>query len=170
VGSRAAGPLAVGAALAAALLVALPASAEPVTGGAFNPGDSLAGVQLGMTSAEVVDAWGSRHGVCRDCEETTWYVNEQPFQPQGTGVVFERDRVVHAFTVWQPQGWSTPEGLTLGAPAGDIGATYGELAEIDCGDYLALVDNDPEATSAFYVYEDEVWGFGLLTRGRAPCL
>jgi len=141
-----------------------------VTGGAFNPGDSLAGVQLGMTSAEVVDAWGSRHGVCRDCEETTWYVNEQPFQPQGTGVVFERDRVVHAFTVWQPQGWSTPEGLTLGAPAGDIGATYGELAEIDCGDYLALVDNDPEATSAFYVYEDEVWGFGLLTRGRAPCL
>ena len=57
------------------------------------------------------------------------------------GVVFEDGHVVHAFTVWQPEGWTTPEGLELGAPAGDIGATYGELAEIDCGDYLALVDN-----------------------------
>jgi hypothetical protein len=32
------------------------------------------------------------------------------------------------------------------------------------------VDNGPSSTSAFYVYEDEVWGFGLLERGRAPCL
>ena len=82
----------------------------------------------------------------------------------------ENGRVVRAFTVWQPEGWSTPEGLELGAPAGDIGATYGELAEIDCGDYLALVDNAPDAQSAFYVYDEEVWGFGLLTRGRSPCV
>ena len=77
---------------------------------------------------------------------------------------------LYAFTVWQPEGWVTPEGLELGAQAGDIGATYGELAEIDCGDYLALVDNAPTATSAYYVYEDEVWGFGLLERGRSPCV
>jgi hypothetical protein len=152
------------AALAAAFLVALPAAAEPPTGGTFTPGRSLAGVELGMTRGEVRETWGSRHGVCRDCAETTWYVNERPFRPQGAGVVFERGRV------WQPEEWTTPEGLTLGAPAGDIGATYGELAEIDCGDYLALVDNGPGATSAFYVYDEEVWGFGLLTRGRAPCL
>jgi hypothetical protein len=170
VGSRAAGPLALAAVLAAALVLVFPAAAEPPTGGAFAPGVSLAGVELGLSRAEVVDAWGAGHGVCRDCEEPTWYVNERPFQPQGVGVVFEGGRVVHAFTVWQPEGWSTPEGLELGAPAGDIGATYGELAEIDCGDYVALVDNDQEATSAFYVYEDEVWGFGLLTRGREPCL
>jgi hypothetical protein len=171
VGARAARPLAVAVALAAAgLLLVLPAAAEPPTGGAFLPGETLAGVELGMTRGEVTDTWGPRHGVCRDCEESTWYVNEHPFQPQGMGVVFERGRVVHAFTVWRPEGWATPEGLELGAPAGDIGATYGELAEIDCGDYLALVDNGPEATSAFYVYEDEVWGFGLLTRGRPPCL
>ena len=65
------------------------------------------------------------------------------------------------------KGWSTPEGLALGEQAGEIGATYGELAEIDCGHYSALVDNGPTATSAFYVLEDEVWGFGLLERGRS---
>lgn len=170
-GPRALGALALAlAAAAAALAVALPASAEPPTGGTFTPGVSLAGVELGLTRAQVLESWGERHGVCRDCEERTWYFNEQPFQPQGAGVVFEGGRVVHAFTVWQPEGWSTPEGLELGAQAGEIGATYGELAEIDCGDYLALVDNGPTAASAYYVYEDEVWGFGLLSRGRSPCL
>jgi hypothetical protein len=166
VGSRALGPLAV----VAALALALPAAAEPPTGGSFTPGVTLAGVELGLTGSEVLDALGDRHGVCSECEERTWYFNEKPFQPQGMGVVFEQGRVVHAFTVWQPEGWTTPEGLELGASAGDIGATYGELAEVDCGNYLALVDNDSAATNAFYVYEDEVWGFGLLTRGRAPCL
>jgi hypothetical protein len=172
VGPRALGAhaLALAGAAAAALAVALPASAEPPSGGTFTPGVSLAGVELGLTRAQVLASWGERHGVCRDCVEPTWYFNEQPFQPEGAGVVFEGGRVVHAFTVWQPDGWSTPESLELGAVAGDIGATYGELAEIDCGDYLALVDNGPTATSAYYVHEDEVWGFGLLSRGRSPCL
>ncbi|HXV34808.1 MAG TPA: hypothetical protein VD769_12425 [Gaiellaceae bacterium] len=169
-GTRALGPVALAAVVAALALVIPAAPAEPPTGGTFTPGVSLAGVELGLDRSEVLASWGTRHGVCRECVETTWYFNEQPFQPQGMGAVFEEGRVVHAFTVWQPEGWSTPEGLELGAPAGDIGATYGELAEIDCGHYSALVDNAPVATSAFYVYEDEVWGFGLLERGRAPCL
>ena len=170
-GSRASRPLALAVGvIAAALLLSVSAAAEPPTGGTFTPGASLAGVELGLTRAEVLEAWGARHGVCRRCEEPTWYFNERPFQPEGVGVVFEAGRVVHAFTVWQPGGWATPQGLELGAPAGDIGATYGELAEIDCGDYLALVENTPTAANAYYVYDDEVWGFGLLTRGRSACL
>ena len=58
----------------------------------------------------------------------------------------------------------------LGAAAGEIGEIYGELAQEDCGEYLALVRDEPSATSAFYVYEDEVWGFGLMVPGRSPCL
>lgn len=153
------------------MLLAVPAAAvEPPTGGAFTPGESLAGMRLGLTRVQVTDTWGRRHGVCRACRETTWYFNERPFEPQGAGVVFDQGRVVHAFTVWQPDGWSTPEGLTLGDQAGDIGATYGELAEEDCGDYSAVVQEGPSARSAFYVYEDEVWGFALLAPGRSPCL
>ncbi|MGH3013812.1 MAG: hypothetical protein ACRDNR_01255 [Gaiellaceae bacterium] len=155
---------------AAALLLVVPAAAEPPTGGLFTPGESLAGMRLGLAPDEVLATWGERHGVCAGCPERTWYFNERPFQPQGAGVVFADGHVVHAFTVWRPQGWSTPEGLELGAPAGEIGETYGELAQEDCGDYLALVRDGPSATSAFYVYEDEVWGFGLLEPGRSPCL
>lgn len=154
----------------ATVLVAVPAAAAPQTGGAFVPGESLAGVRLGFTRAQVLDAWGTRHGVCRACRERTWYFNERPFEPQGTGVVFRAGRVVHAFTVWKPEGWSTAEGLALGQPAGEIGATYGELGDVDCGDYSALVQEGTSARTAFYVYEDEVWGFGLLAAGRSPCL
>jgi hypothetical protein len=146
------------------------ASAEPPTGGTFTPGSSLAGFELGMTRAQVLEAWGQRHGECRDCRQTTWYFNERPFKPEGAGVVFRGGRVVHAFTVWKPESWSTPEGLELGEQASEIGATYGELAEEDCGDYVALVREDATSTSAFYVYDEQVWGFGLMVPGRSPCL
>ncbi|HSK16494.1 MAG TPA: hypothetical protein VK915_10025 [Gaiellaceae bacterium] len=159
-----------GALTAVVVVLAVPAAAEPPTGGSFQPGETLAGVRLGMTRAQVVGTWGERHGVCRGCEKRTWYFNERPFRPEGAGVVFARGEVVHAFTVWQPEGWTTPEGLTLGDEAGEIGSVYGELAEEDCGGYLALVREEPTGRSAFYVYEDEVWGFGLLAPGRSPCL
>ena len=161
---------AVAAAVAAAILLAVPAAAEPPTGGSFRPGEGLAGVRLGMTRADVLRSWGERHGVCRDCAELTWYFNERPFRPQGAGVVLERGRVAHAFTVWQPEGWSTPEGLRLGDGAGRIGTVYGELAEEDCEGYTAVVREEPAGRSAFYVHDEEVWGFGLLARGRSPCL
>jgi hypothetical protein len=157
-------------ALAAGLAVTVPAGAEPPAGGQFVPGESLAAVELGMTRAEVLGTWGERHGVCRDCAAETWYFNERPFHPQGTGVVFARGRVVHAFTLWQPEGWVTPEGLELAAPAGEIGATYGELDERDCAGYSALVRDERDAQSVFYAYEEEVWGFGLVRPGRSPCL
>jgi hypothetical protein len=153
-----------------AVAAALPATGGVPAGEVFAPGKSLGGVELGMTRAQVETAWGKRHGVCRECPEPTWYFNTRPFEPQGTGVVFERGRVVHAFTLWQPAGWSTPEGLVLGSPAGEIGATYGELDERACDGYSALVRKDGAAQSVFYAYEDEVWGFGLVTPERSLCL
>jgi hypothetical protein len=61
--------------------------------GVLVPGETLGGVRIGMTKAEVGANWGDRRGVCRECRRTTWYFNYRPFQPQGAGVVFERGRV-----------------------------------------------------------------------------
>ncbi|HEX2045257.1 MAG TPA: hypothetical protein VHF23_06490 [Gaiellaceae bacterium] len=165
-------PALAGAAAAAAVALAFAgrAGGEPPAGGQFVPGESLGGVELGMTRGEVLDTWGARHGVCRDCREEIWYFNERPFRPEGTGVVFEDGRVAHAFTVWQPQGWFTPEGLELGDAVGEVGAAYGELTERACSAYSALVLEHDDAAAVFYVYEDELWGFGLVTPGRSPCL
>src|SRR5688500_18006991 len=155
---------------AVGIALAVPAAAEPPTGGTFTPGESLAGMRLGLTPAEVLSTWGNRHGVCTACAEPTWYFNERPFQRQGAGVVFADGRDVHAYTVWQPERWWRPEGLGLGGGAGEIGETYAELAQEGCGDYIALVREDPSSTSAVYVFEDEVWGSGLSEPGRSPWL
>jgi hypothetical protein len=138
--------------------------------GLFVPGESLGGVRIGMTKAEVADAWGERHGVCRSCPHTTWYFNYKPFLPEGVGVVFERGGVTHVFTVWQPEGWRTPEGLSVGEPAADIARTYGPLDRRRCIRYDALVQTGIKAQSVYYVFENEVWGFGLTVPDASPCL
>ncbi|MEO8290668.1 MAG: hypothetical protein ABI649_06695 [Gaiellaceae bacterium] len=157
-------------ALAFALALAAPASGAPPRTGQFVPGKSLGGVTLGMTKENVLATWGRRHGVCRSCADPTWYFNYRPFEPQGTGVVFVRNRVAHVFTVWRPTGWKTPEGLFLGASASDVSGFYGSLDKRRCTFYDALLIPDKRVTSVFYVFRDKVWGFGLIRPDASPCL
>jgi hypothetical protein len=167
VGSRALGALA----LAAAAALALPGTAfAPPKKGVLVPQESLAGVRLGMTKDGVLAAWGKRHGVCRGCEEETWYFNYDPFQPQGSGVAFEHGRVARVFTVWRPVGWKTSDGLFLGAPASDVARFYGSLDKRECASYQALRVPGKRVTSVFYVFRDKVWGFGLMKPDASPCL
>lgn len=123
-----------------------------------------------MTPAQVLQAWGKRHGVCRKCPGRTWYFNYRPFTPEGAGVVFRRGRVVHVFTVWRPSGWKTPEGLVLGAPASDVSRMYGSLDRRPCTSYHALLKPGKSVESVFYVFRDKVWGFGLILKKASPCL
>jgi hypothetical protein len=150
--------------------LAFPASAAPPQAGMFIPGKSLGGVRLGMTEEDVLATWGKRHGVCKDCEEPTWYFNYKPFAPQGTGVVFHQGRVAQAFTVWRPTGWRTPDGLFLAADASDVARFYGSLDKRECVHYEALLLPDKKVTSVFYVFRDRVWGFGLMRPDASPCL
>jgi hypothetical protein len=123
-----------------------------------------------MAPAQVLQAWGERHGVCRECLDRTWYFNYQPFFPEGAGVVFRRGRVVHVFTVWRPSGWKTPEGLVLGAPSSDVSRMYGSLDRRPCTGYHALLKPGKRVESVFYVFRDKVWGFGLILKNASPCL
>ena len=135
--------------------------------GVLVPGETLGGVGVGATAAEVTAAWGTRHGVCRSCRRTTWYFNYRPFEPQGAGVELRRGRVASLFTLWQPDGWRTPEGLRLGDDASRVTALYGPLPRVRCAGYVALTLRRGRTSTAFFVLRDEVWGFGL-GRARAP--
>lgn len=160
------------AAVVAVFALALTAAGEaaaPRTG-IFIPGESLGGVRVGMTKAEVKEAWGERYGVCRDCRRTTWYFNFRSFAPEGAGVLFEDGRVAHVFTVWRPRGWQTDAGLALGAASFEIGDAYPGLGERSCTGYSALVSTGEGIQSVFYVYREKLWGFGLTKPGASPCL
>lgn len=164
-GSRAPRALAAAAVVAAAL--AVPAVAAAPAKGVFVPGESLGGIELGMTKAEVRAEWGSKHGVCRNCDRPTWYFNLKPFEPQGAGVEFRGDRVVRVFTVWRPLGWRTDAGLTLGVQLDELRQAVPGLEARPCDGYTAYLDG---ATSVYYVFRGRLWGFGLMSRGLSPCL
>jgi hypothetical protein len=159
-------------ALAGAVLLALstPAGGTATERGLFLPGESLGGVRVGMTRDDVKKVWGRRFGLCRSCRRTTWYFNYRPFAPQGTGVVLERGRVSYVFTLWQPEGWRTPDGLELGAPAADVVRVYGPLDRRNCGDYYALLEPGVATQTAYYIFRNRVWGFGLMASEASPCL
>ncbi len=156
-------------ALVAAAL-ALPAGSTPPAKGVFVPGQSLGGVRLGMTQAEVVAAWGPEHGDCLDCDETTWYFNSVPFAPEGAGAIFDEGVAVQLFTIWKPAGWHTSDGLELGAPEDEVPGDLVVSEERMCDGYTAILAPDEDAVSAFYVYAGSLWGFGLTRPERNPCL
>jgi hypothetical protein len=160
---------AVVAALAAALALAGGASAALPAEGILVPGQTLGGVAIGMSKANVRSLWGTQFGRCRNCSRETWYFNYQPFEPQGAGVTFRRGRVVRAFTLWQPAGWRTPGGVELGEPEAEVTRVFGALVRRRCIRYSALLLRGERAQTAFYVFDGEIWGFGLTRPGDDPC-
>jgi hypothetical protein len=151
------------------LLAALAAALLPHAG-TFVPGQSLGGVRLGMTGARVERLWGRDHGVCRGCPRTTWYFTYKPFDPVGAAVELVRGRVAAVYTLWSPPGWRTTRGLAIGDDTTRITLVYGPLASQPCTNYIALILPAERATSAFYVVDGRLWGFGLVDPRRSACL
>jgi hypothetical protein len=158
---------------AATLVLALTwcggATAAPPRAGTFEPGESLGGLRLGLTPAQVRTAWGSTYGRCRDCRMPTWYFNYAPFSPQGAGVEFRRGRVDAIFTLWSPIGWRTSRGLRIGDEEARVTALYGALNRAECGSYRLLLLPRRRVVSAFYIVDGRVWGFSLLRAPSRPC-
>lgn len=138
-----------------ALIAAVPVAAT------FVPGRSLAGVRLGDTAAAVRAHLGRDYGLCRGCATTTWYFTYRRFDDKGLAVELTRGRVSAVYTLWQPDGWQTTGGLTLGAPQAQVP----HAIAVTCSGYEAFVSG----TSVYYVVNGSLWGFGLVRRGRSPC-
>jgi hypothetical protein len=152
-----------------ALAAASSVAAAPPKAGLVVPGRTLGGLQLGATPGQVRAAWGPRFGRCRDCPERTWYYNFTRFEPQGAGVSFRRGRAAALFTLWSPPGWRTNRGLAIGDPAVRVAGLYGPLLRVTCTIYYALTMRRRGATTAIYVFDEQVWGFALLARGERVC-
>jgi hypothetical protein len=149
------------------LLAALAALALP-PGGVLVPGRSLGGLRIGMTPAQVRTAWGAGFGRCRNCPHPTWYYNYAAFHPQGAGVEFRSGHVAAVFTLWAPAGWHTTKRLTIGDPRSRVTELYGALTVTHCGPYDAITIPG-RVTTAIYIRDDVVYGFGLSRAGVPVC-
>jgi hypothetical protein len=158
-------------ALCAALLlcVAQPAAAALPRQGTLAPGSSLGGIRLDETAGQVRAALGRSYGVCRGCAVTTWYFTYRRFDRRGLAVELAGGRVSAVYTLWQPDGWSAPRGLRLGAAQAQVTTLAGPLIPVTCSGYDALVRDARRARTAYYVLNGKLWGFGLLRAHGSPC-
>lgn len=155
--------------LLASTVLAADAPAAPPDAGVLVPGRSLGGIELGWTRAQVEAAWGRASGRCRSCQRETLFFNRFAFQPEGAGVELRDGRVQVVFTVWAPASWSTTKGLTIGDPAIRVAGLLGALPRTQCPGYSAVVLRARRAWSIVYVFDGEVWGFGLQRPDLPVC-
>jgi hypothetical protein len=135
-------------------------------------GQSLGGISLGDSSADVEATWGTNYKVCDTCTLTTWYF-VYPTKPVGAGVVFDKsDQVVAVFTLGTPFGWRTEKGLQLGAEIHDLTAMYPapQMAWKACIGYSALSQRQGSTVTSIYTQAEVVYGFALTMPGRPVCL
>ncbi len=144
-------------------------------------GKSLAGVQLGHTSAKVKQLWGKGYKVCpKDvCKDQTWLY----FYPPGTvdpgvdpvgGVVgaavrFRNDKAVAVFTLGATLGWRTTQGLKVADPSSKVYEIYGEPKFTNCIGYQALSLQGGKMVTSIYLTSGVVYGFALTVRGLPVC-
>lgn len=137
--------------------------------GTLVPAASLGGVRLGQPAAAVRAALGPRYGVCRGCARTTWYFTYRPYDQRGLAVELTRGRVSAVYTLWQPPGWRSTQGVRLGANEAQVTTLAGALLPVECRGYRALIRDHGPTRTAYYMLGGGLWGFGLLTPSQSPC-
>jgi hypothetical protein len=155
--------------LALALVVA---AASLPSHGVLVPFDSLAGVRLGETRAQVRTTIGTRYTVCTSCDEPSWfYFTGAGFQggETGLGISFRGDRVAAIYTLGQPRGWRTAQGLRIGEDQARLRKLYGRLKLNECVGFMAHSAQKRGTVTTFFTTESFVSGFALTAPGEPVC-
>jgi hypothetical protein len=153
----------------AALALAAPAWAGLPLKGLLVPGVSLGGVRLGESAVAVRATLGTFYGRCNDCARPTWYFTVAKFDKHGLAVEFTGRRVSAVYTLWEPAGWRSTDGLRLGASPLAVHRHVGFIQTFTCPGYEALVDDSRKTRTAYYLYNGSLWGFGLFRPADTPC-
>ena len=159
------------AAPAAALAGGSQQAALPLKG-VLVTGQSLGGVSLGDSPADVEATWGTDYTVCKGCALTTWYF-VYATKPVGAGVVFDKtDRAVAVFTLGTPFGWRTEKGLPLGQDIHALTALYRapQMNWTHCIGYSALSQRQGSTVTSIYTQAEVVYGFALTAPSRSVCM
>jgi hypothetical protein len=141
--------------------------------GTFVPHESLAGVRLGDTPAQVRTAIGTRYTVCKTCDSPSWfYFTRAGFSggESGLGVSFRQGRVAAVYTLGYPRGWRTPKGLKVGQEERRLLKLYGGGMSItECIGYMAHSRRGPGVVSTFFTMDAFVSGFALTLPSEPVC-
>jgi hypothetical protein len=141
--------------------------------GVLMPQQSLAGVRLGDTPAQVRATIGTRYSVCKTCDSPSWfYFTRADFRggENGLGVSFRKGRVAAVYTLGYPVGWRTTQGLKVGQEQKRLIELYGgSLSPKECVGYMAHSKRGPKAVTTYFTMETFVSGFALTLPSEPVC-
>jgi hypothetical protein len=156
--------------------------------GIFVVGQTLGGVGLGFTEAQVQARWGSSYTLCSFaayCKPgtTTWFfLSSRSGEPLGVGVRFVAGRAVAVFTLGAvgvaPVGdsgpaanWKTAQGVKMLDDPSEIYSTYpAATIQTNCIFYNALsMKTGNGVVSSFYLASGVIYGFALSAPGQPIC-
>ena len=81
---------------------------------------------------------------------------------------FRNGRVDAVWTLWKPPGWRVGNARARSA-VGGADPRVGALVTVPCGKYDARIATRRGVTTVYYVYGDQLWGFGLSRPSASPC-
>ena len=138
-------------------------------------GQSLAGIKLGDTTAQVKALWGSGPQLvrCDTCTPVVWFYTYPTSNQVGAGVRFSDGRVVAVFTVGGPKGWHTENGIKVGQVLRNpfVVATPDTSVWLNCTGYSAKSTmTTPDAVTSILTHGSSVYGFALTRPSVSPCV
>jgi hypothetical protein len=139
----------------------------PVTGILVN-GESLGGLRLGDTKADVRKLWGHRFTVCSTCEPETWFYWYPSRDRGGIGVEFRKGEVTGVYTLGRTVGWRSTDGLKVGGYMSDE-EMHEKSVWKNCSGYSAKLETSHDAVTSVFTVGPVVWGFSLTRPSESVC-
>jgi hypothetical protein len=160
------------------------------------PGQSIAGIRIGMTQSQVARLWGHSYVVCRGCGPLLVWLYEYPgAEPLGAAVKFSvpsatastssgklagssksttsttttsSGKVIAVFTLGSPLGWGT-KGAMMFDPVSNVYDLFGNTGDAPCIGYDALTVRIGSNTMSFYTASGVIYGFALTAPSQPAC-
>jgi hypothetical protein len=146
------------------------------TRGVLTPGQSLGGIKIGMTMAQVKTVWGLNYKLCPRSSACTLTKTDQVWdyiyergEPLGAAVRFRKGVVTAVFTLGSPAGWHTQQGLGVGEQVEKANELYGQLAWHVCTGYGAMSMRNGNTVTSIYTTGENVYGFALTAPTEPIC-
>ncbi len=152
------------------------AAGQLPTRGIFKVGQTLAGVGIGFTQAQVTKALGTNYTLCTPassaslCKEPVLFFEYTRGEPLGVGVKLHNGKVTAVFTLGAILGWKTSEGLKIYDPVSNIYSLYPAATIYSkCIGFEAFSFKTGKVTNSFYQSSGVIYGFALTAPGENIC-
>jgi len=159
--------------------------------GVVVPGQSIGGITLGMTEAQVEQRWGHGFALCVKCGANLVWLYEYPgAEPLGAAIKFNvappaapakgastttavtklnpAAKVIAVFTLGSPKNWGT-KGAMMFDPVANVYNLFGNTGDAQCIGYDALTVRIGASTMSFYTASGVIYGYALTAPSQSPC-